>query len=155
MSRVTMSWSATASSVRGPRAFMGHDLTECHRASQSPAMNLSSRLESVLARDSVLRPARLARLKLFRNFRKSALTFQSQSFQNLERVFGSSSQLCWKLLNSFSYYSVFNSQNLSLKFGFRIHTFARIDTFWDPESILSEQNRNLEFQSFDSGPKKF
>ena len=97
-------------------------------------------------------------LKLFRNFRKSTLTFQSQSFQNLERVFGSSSQLCWELLNSFSYYRVFDSQNLSLKFGFRIHTFARIDTFWGPNflsrietcnsqvSILAPKSSNWNFQ---------
>ena len=59
------------------------------------------------------------------------------------------SQLCWEPLDSFSYYRVFDSQNLSLKFGFQIHTFVRICTFWDPESLrrLSEQNRNLGFQS--------
>jgi len=77
----------------------------------------------------ILEGIRKFRLELFRNFRKSALTFQSQSFQNLERVFGSSSQLCWELLNSLSYYRVFDSQNLSLKFGFRIRSFARIGTF--------------------------
>ena len=52
------------------------------------------------------------------------------------------------------YYRVFNSQNLPLKFGFRIHIFARIDPFWDQESILYVQNHPWEFQSFNSGPQK-
>jgi hypothetical protein len=99
------------------------------------------------------------RLKLFRNFRKFALTFPISAFPELETGICKQSELELLanrsvLLDQAIYYRVFDSQNLSLKFGFWIHTFARIDPFWDRESILYVQNHLWEFHSFDSGPQK-